>query len=179
MVLVGCHVSIAGSIDLAVGRAGERGCDTFQIFSRNPRGWKAKDLDAGSADAFRAAMRASGLGPVVDHMPYLPNPASPDDEIYEKSVALLAAELRRCALLGIPYLVTHLGHHRGIGTEVGQARVHPIPDLVRRSGPFAGAVRGPEDSLRLVLDARAVFLRAVYLRGADDIPSQPSDDEHR
>lgn len=63
--------------------------------------------------------------------------------------------------------------------EVGQARVHPIPDLVRRSGPFAGAVRGPEDSLRLVLDARAVVLRAVYLRGADDIPSQPSDDEHR
>ena len=123
MVLVGCHVSIAGSIDLAVGRAGERGCDTFQIFSRNPRGWKAKDLDAGSADAFRVAVRASGLGPVVDHMPYLPNPASPDDEIYEKSVALLAAELRRCALLGIPYLVTHLGHHRGIGTEVGQARV--------------------------------------------------------
>ncbi|MFY1644128.1 endonuclease, partial [Methanoculleus bourgensis] len=81
MVQVGCHVSIAGSIDRAVGRAGERGCDTFQIFSRNPRGWQAKDLDPGTVDAFQEAVSASGLGPVVDHMPYLPNPASPDDAI--------------------------------------------------------------------------------------------------
>jgi len=123
MVLVGCHVSIAGSIDLAVGRALGAGCDTFQIFSRNPRGWKAKDLDPDLAEAFRAAVRSSGIGPVVDHMPYLPNPASPDAEIYEKSVAALAGELRRCALLGIPYLVTHLGHHRGAGMEAGQERV--------------------------------------------------------
>ncbi|MDD4253618.1 MAG: TIM barrel protein, partial [Methanoculleus horonobensis] len=123
MVLVGCHVSIAGSIDLAVGRALGAGCDTFQIFSRNPRGWKAKDLDPEVAGAFRAAVSAAGIGPVVDHMPYLPNPASPDAEIYEKSVASLAGELRRCALLGIPYLVTHLGHHRGAGMEAGQERV--------------------------------------------------------
>ncbi|MDN7013834.1 deoxyribonuclease IV [Methanoculleus sp. FWC-SCC3] len=123
MVLVGCHVSIAGSIDRAVGRALDVGCDTFQIFSRNPRGWKAKDLDPDLAEAFRAAVRSSGIGPVVDHMPYLPNPASPDAEIYEKSVAALAGELRRCALLGIPYLVTHLGHHRGAGMEAGQERV--------------------------------------------------------
>jgi deoxyribonuclease-4 len=123
MVLVGCHVSIAGSIDLAVGRALDAGCDTFQIFSRNPRGWKAKDLDPGAAGAFRAAVISSGIGPVVDHMPYLPNPASPDAGIYEKSVASLTGELRRCTLLGIPYLVTHLGHHRGAGTEAGQERV--------------------------------------------------------
>ena len=123
MVLVGCHVSIAGSIDRAVGRALDAGCDTFQIFSRNPRGWKVKDLDPDLAGAFRAAVSASGIGPVVDHMPYLPNPASPDAEIYEKSVAALAGELRRCSLLGIPYLVTHLGHHRGAGMEAGQERV--------------------------------------------------------
>lgn len=123
MVQVGCHVSIAGSLDLAVGRARERGCDTFQIFSRNPRGWSAKDLDPEAADAFRATVGASGLGPVVDHMPYLPNLASPDDEIYEKSVAALTGELRRCGLLGIPYLVTHLGHHRGAGADAGQKRV--------------------------------------------------------
>lgn len=123
MVLVGCHVSIAGSIDRAVGRALDAGCDTFQIFSRNPRGWKVKDLDPDLAEAFRAAVSSSGIGPVVDHMPYLPNPASPDAEIYEKSVAALAGELRRCSLLGIPYLVTHLGHHRGAGMEAGQERV--------------------------------------------------------
>lgn len=123
MVQVGCHVSIAGSIDRAVGRASERGCDTFQIFSRNPRGWRAKEIDPLTADAFQAALDASGIGPVVDHMPYLPNLASPDDKIYEKSVTALTGELRRCELLGIPYLVTHLGHHRGSGTDAGQERV--------------------------------------------------------
>ena len=123
MVLVGCHVSIAGSIDLAVGRALDAGCDTFQIFSRNPRGWKAKDLDPDVVEAFRAGLSESGIGPVVDHMPYLPNPASPDDAIYEKSIAALVMELQRCELLGIPYLVTHLGHHRGAGLAAGQERV--------------------------------------------------------
>ena len=92
MVQAGCHVSIAGSIDRAVGRALERGCDTFQIFSRNPRGWRAKALDPAVVDAFQEAVKASGIGPVVDHMPYLPNPASSDDAIYEKSVAELLRE---------------------------------------------------------------------------------------
>ena len=123
MVQVGCHVSIAGSIDHAVGRALERGCDTFQIFSRNPRGWRAKALDPAVVDAFQEAVKASGIGPVVDHMPYLPNPASSDDAIYEKSVAGLTEELERCDLLGIPYLVTHLGHHRGAGSDVGEERI--------------------------------------------------------
>ncbi len=123
MVQVGCHVSIAGSIDRAVGRALERGCDTFQIFSRNPRGWRAKSLDPGVVDAFREAVKMSGIGPVVDHMPYLPNLASPDDAIYEKSVAGLTEELRRCDILRIPYLVTHLGHHRGAGSDAGWERI--------------------------------------------------------
>ena len=44
MVRVGVHVSIAGSLDLAVDRAKETGCDVFQMFSRNPRGWGYKPL---------------------------------------------------------------------------------------------------------------------------------------
>ncbi|KLK89272.1 endonuclease [Methanoculleus sediminis] len=159
MVLVGCHVSIAGSIDLAVGRALDAGCDTFQIFSRNPRGWKAKDLDPGVAEAFRAAVRSSGIGPVVDHMPYLPNPASPDAEIYEKSVAALAGELRRCALLGIPYLVTHLGHHRGAGTAVGQERVIAA---VNRAFADAG-----ESDVMLLLENTAGEKNSVGTTGDD------------
>jgi len=159
MVLVGCHVSIAGSIDLAVGRARELGCDTFQIFSRNPRGWKAKDLDQGTADAFRTAVSASGLGPVVDHMPYLPNPASPDDEIYDKSVAALTGELRRCDLLGIPYLVTHLGHHRGAGTEAGQERVVAA---INRALTDAG-----EDDVMLLLENTAGEKNSVGSTFAD------------
>lgn len=135
MVRVGCHVSIAGSIDRAVGRAEERGCDTFQIFSRNPRGWRAKELDPDVVAAFRAGVQASGLGPVVDHMPYLPNLASPKEEIFEKSVDALTAELLRCDTLGVPYLVTHLGHHGGGGIASGRQRV---ADAVNRALASAG-----------------------------------------
>jgi len=122
MVKVGVHVSIAGSLDLAVDRARDAGCDVFQIFSRNPRGWGYKPLADGDAQLFRAKVKTTGTIP-VDHMPYLPNLASPKPEIYEKSVATLTAELDRCSRLGIPYLVTHLGHHLGDGIAGGRMRV--------------------------------------------------------
>ncbi len=123
MVRVGVHVSIAGSIAKAVERAETAGCDTFQIFSRNPRGWAFRDLDPGEAALFRENIGRSGISPPVDHMPYLPNLATGKAEFYEKSVMTLAAELRRCGTLGIPYLVTHLGHHLGEGIEIGRSRV--------------------------------------------------------
>ena len=122
MVRVGCHVSIAGSVDRAVERALERGCDTFQIFSSNPRGWKSRELKSEEIAAFKTKVRDAGLAPVVAHMPYLPNLATPRPEIYQRSVDTLARELGRCQLLGIPYLVTHLGSHLGQGREEGIAR---------------------------------------------------------
>jgi deoxyribonuclease-4 len=122
MVKVGVHVSIAGSLDLAVDRAKDAGCDVFQIFSRNPRGWAYPPLTGEVVHEFRAKVKTTGIIP-VSHMPYLPNPASPKTEIYEKSIASLTAELDRCGQLGIPYLVTHLGHHLGDGMAGGRARV--------------------------------------------------------
>jgi len=122
MVKVGVHVSIAGSLDLAVDRAKDAGCDVFQMFSRNPRGWASKPLTDDDADLFRSKVKTTGIIP-VDHMPYLPNLASPKPEIYEKSVATLTAELDRCSRLKIPYLVTHLGHHLGDGIAGGRMRV--------------------------------------------------------
>ncbi|MFA6331711.1 MAG: deoxyribonuclease IV [Methanoregula sp.] len=122
MVRVGVHVSIAGSLDLAVDRARDAGCDVFQMFSRNPRGWGYQPVIPEVAEAFRSKIKTTGLIP-VDHMPYLPNLASPKPEIYEKSVATLTSELDRCGTLAIPYLVTHLGHHLGDGIAGGRARV--------------------------------------------------------
>jgi deoxyribonuclease-4 len=122
MVRVGVHVSIAGSLDLAVDRAKENGCDVFQMFSRNPRGWGYNQLSDDDCEIYRGKIKATGIIP-VDHMPYLPNLASPKPDIYEKSIAALTAELDRCDRLGIPYLITHLGHHLGDGIAGGRARV--------------------------------------------------------
>lgn len=123
MVRVGVHVSIAVSIDRAVDRAIEKDCDTFQIFSSNPRGWKVRELKEMEIEQFVTKVTQSGIFPPVDHMPYLPNLATPTDEVYKKSVAALIVELRRCESLQIPYLVTHLGSHKGYGKAAGFLRM--------------------------------------------------------
>jgi deoxyribonuclease IV len=118
---IGFHVSIAGGISKSVDNASKMGCGAFQIFSRNPRGWAAKPLVEDDIKNFQTKLAKSSISrdSVMVHMPYLPNLASPDGELYRKSVDTLAAEVQRCGLLEIPYLVIHLGSHLGKGTENG------------------------------------------------------------
>lgn len=123
MVRAGVHVSIAGGIANAVDRAAEKGCDVFQIFSRNPRGWRYKDLELKDIESFIVKLEKSGIGPAFDHMPYLPNLASSREEVYGQSATTLTAELLRCGQLHIPYLVTHLGSHLGSGRQAGLKRI--------------------------------------------------------
>ncbi len=120
---VGFHVSIYGSIDQAVDRAIELTCNTFQIFTRNPRQWQPTKLTTEMAKAFSDKVKSHDMKPVFAHMPYLPNLASPKDDIYIKSVNTLTSELERCRRLEIPYLVTHLGSHLGAGMKTGFTRL--------------------------------------------------------
>src|SRR2546428_2726828 len=130
------HVSIAGTIDLAVDRAVESNCDTFQIFTRNPRGWKVSNLDHEEVEKFKSKLRQHNIGPVVSHMPYLPNLSSPKDDFYEKSVEALVGEVERCTLLKIQYIVIHLGSHLGLGRDAGLKR------LVGALNPATAKIKG-------------------------------------
>ncbi len=158
MVKVGVHVSIAGAISKAVGRASAAGCDTFQIFSRNPRGWAFRDLDPGDVILFRKDLDASRLSPAVDHMPYLPNLATMNPDFAEKSRVTLAAELSRCGMLGIPFLVTHLGHYGEEGIEAGRKRV---------SGMINSALEEVDNSVILLLENTAGEKNGVGSRFED------------
>ncbi|MFA5365302.1 MAG: deoxyribonuclease IV, partial [Candidatus Bathyarchaeia archaeon] len=120
---VGFHVSIQGSVDMAVDRTLILGCTTFQIFTRSPRQWNTPELTQQEIQAFKEKIMVSQLNPVFVHMPYLPNLASPRDDVYQKSVEALTVELDRCNQLKIPYLVTHLGSHVSAGMENGFARL--------------------------------------------------------
>jgi len=122
---VGCHVSASGSIDKAVDNAVERNCTAFQIFTRSPRSWHAKELTKEVIDAFKSKLKDSKIDrfAICAHMPYLPNLATPKEDAFEKSVNTLISEVERCAQLGIPYLVTHLGSHLGTGEEAGIKRL--------------------------------------------------------
>jgi len=122
---IGCHVSISGSIDKSVDNAVERDCSAFQIFTRNPRGWNAKELTEKDVENFQGKLKKSGIEreATCAHMPYLPNLSTPNKEGFEKSVKTLVSEVERCGKLGIPYLVTHLGSHLGTGEEGGMKRL--------------------------------------------------------
>ena len=119
----GLHISIAGKIYEAVDRAVALSCDTFQIFSRNPRGWAAKFLEEPETVEFRQRRKDSGIAPVAVHIPYLINLGSPDDVLYQKSIRAYIEDIRRADLLGAEYFVTHLGSHRGQGEEFGLKRI--------------------------------------------------------
>ena len=118
---LGCHVSISGSIDKAIDNAVKRKCSAFQIFTRNPRGWNAKKLTDMDISNFKSKLESSQIDRYATcaHMPYLPNLSTPKNEGFEKSLKTLIDETERCAQLGIPYLVTHLGSHLGTGEEAG------------------------------------------------------------
>ena len=122
---IGAHVSISGSLDLAVDNAVERECNAFQIFTRNPRSWFAKDLDPVQVKKFKEKLQKSRIDRMATcaHMPYLPNLSSPDEDGYQKSIKSMTQEIERCHELGIPYLVTHLGSHKGSGEENGIRRL--------------------------------------------------------
>ena len=125
---VGVHVSIAGGIHLAVERAVRLGCETFQIFLTNPRSWRVKPLDPPSAEAFKKARKRHKLSPVFVHLPYLPNLASRDEEIYSKSIDSLSTNLDRCEEIGAEYLVAHLG--KG---EAGEESQHLMAEGVKKA----------------------------------------------
>jgi len=135
---LGFHISIAGGIQESVPRAKMAGCGTMQIFSRNPRGWKALKLDREDAVVFRRARKEAGIHPVLVHIPYLINLASPDNELYKRSIDSYKSDIARADLLGAEYFVTHMGSHRGSGEKAGLERfANAIIRVIREVQPAA------------------------------------------
>jgi deoxyribonuclease-4 len=121
MAILGTHTSIAGGHHLAIERAKKCGCDCVQIFTKNGSQWRAKPIAPQQAELFRDAMRRSGIAHAMAHGSYLINLASPDRNLWRRSVRALADELRRAEMLGIPYVVVHPGAYT-TSTETGGLR---------------------------------------------------------
>ena len=112
-VRVGVHTSIAGGLENAAHHARKIGCDTFQMFSANPRGWKGQVPTPEECERFRSARTGYGLTPLAIHDNYLINLASAESLIRQKSIAAFRKELERAWALGADYLVTHPGCAKG------------------------------------------------------------------
>jgi deoxyribonuclease IV len=110
---IGFHAPIKGGLHEALLVSRELGCDAVQIFSRNPRGWKAKVLTNEEVRLFKRVRRQTKISPVVIHANYLINLAAADPIMLQKSRESFREELERGTLLGADYLVLHPGSARG------------------------------------------------------------------
>ena len=139
---LGMHVSIAGGMDKMAERARVFGCEAVQIFSRSPQGGKARALTPHELHSARQTLVGAGIAPVVVHVPYFANLCAADDGLRAYAVETVAGELERAALLGSPYVVTHLGWPAaGAGVEAGLGLVEAsVRAVFDRAGQGAGDV---------------------------------------
>ena len=129
---LGIHASIAGGLQNAVSSAVKIGCDCFQIFARNPRGWLARPLEGDEIFAFRTAREKAGLWPLAIHSLYLINLAAQDPTLLTRSREAFREEINRCIELGADYLVVHPGNAGRPGVAAGIATaVASVRECVR------------------------------------------------
>ena len=119
MLTLGCHLSASKGY-LHMGReAAELGGNTFQFFTRNPRGGNAKELDLKDVAAFQVFARAHGIPVILAHAPYTLNGCSADEKVRDFAVRTMADDLRRMEATPGNLYNFHPGSHVGQGVETG------------------------------------------------------------
>ena len=142
MLHIGCHLSSSKGF-LAMGRqAWKLGADTFQFFTRNPRGSKAKELDSADAAALMALLAERNFAPVIAHAPYTLNLCSAEEKNRSFAREIMADDLRRMEYLPGQLYNFHPGSHVGQGMETGIAY---IADALN-------AILTPEQSTTVLLE---------------------------
>src|SRR3989338_6313040 len=121
--LLGVHVSTQGKIYDALERARELGCDTMQIFSRNPQSWRRDFLVQEDIEEFNQRQDKFQIKPLFIHIPYLINLASPSPRLYEASIEAYIEDILEAQVLKADYIVTHMGSHKETSEGAGIKRL--------------------------------------------------------
>lgn len=145
MFYIGCHLSASEGF-LAMGRTAlSIGANTFQFFTRNPRGSRAKAIDPKDAEAFLALAKESGFGTLVAHAPYTINPCSKDERTREFARLTMADDLLRMEYVPGNVYNFHPGSHTGQGVEVGITEI----------AETLNAILTPEQTTTVLLETMA------------------------
>lgn len=121
--LLGVHVSTEGSIYEAFNRAHRLGCNTMQIFSRNPQRWRDRPLEAEDIKEFVKRQAQFKIKPVFVHIPYSLNLASPYPRLYKASIKAYIEDILEVQMLRADYIVTHMGSHKETSEREGLKRL--------------------------------------------------------
>jgi deoxyribonuclease-4 len=183
---LGAHLPLGHGMVKAVDRAHEIGASAMQVFADNPTAWQRRSKPPREAPAFRERLAELDIGPVAIHAAYLVNLAGPEPAFYERSVAVLASDLRAAPTFAARFVNVHIGSHRGAGVAAGVERVADGLALVfaqvagADSGDGADSADGADGSPAMVvlenspgsgfglgtdLDELAAIAAAVAARG--------------
>ena len=127
MLNIGCHLSISKGFAHIGIEAKSIGANTFQFFTRNPQGGKAKELDSADVEKYNSYASENGFAPIVAHAPYTLNPCSDNPQTREFAQRVFADDLRRMSKIPHNYYNFHPGSHVGQGIEKG---IEMIVDLL-------------------------------------------------
>ena len=160
----GAHVSTSGGIHTAIDRAEAIGGESLQIFTQSPRTWRPTNHDPANFERFKERRAEAGIQGVVCHALYLVNLATPDEEIYEKSVTTLMNTVDVACAIEADGVVFHVGSHLGAGFEAGLEHVVPALEralercsettwlLIENSAGAGGTIGRSVDELAVLVD---------------------------
>ena len=163
MIRIGCHLSSSKGFMHMGQEAVSIGANTFQFFTRNPRGGAAKPLDEADVAAYRAFAAERGIGPVIAHAPYTLNACAAEEGLRTFARDTMRDDLRRLAHLPGNFYNFHPGSHVKQGTEVGIALIAEtlnavLPDagettvLLETMAGKGSEVGGRFEELRAIID---------------------------
>ena len=145
MLHIGCHLSSSKGFAAMGRQALELGADTFQFFTRNPRGSRAKEIDGDDAAALNSLLAERGFAPIIAHAPYTLNLCSAAEENRLFARETMADDLRRMEFLPGQYYNFHPGSHVGQGVEAG---ITYIADALN-------AILAPDQTTTVLLETMA------------------------
>ncbi|MBR5234193.1 MAG: deoxyribonuclease IV [Clostridia bacterium] len=129
MLYIGCHLSASKGF-LAMGKqAHSIGANTFQFFTRNPRGGAAKDIDENDVKAYLEFAKEHNFGRIVAHAPYTLNAAGAEERVRDFALMTFADDLKRMEYIPDNYYNFHPGSHVGQGAEKG---IELIADVLNK-----------------------------------------------
>jgi deoxyribonuclease IV len=126
---IGCHISVAKGLTKAAQKAYELGAESFQVFTKNPRGLKPKQLNLEDADQGRRFCEEHEIM-LIAHTPYITNLSTPKEDLHRVTVRSIKEDLRIAEAYGAVGAVVHCGKHVGQGEEWGRQRMIETLNLI-------------------------------------------------
>lgn len=160
----GCHLSATGGYKAMISTAQSIGADTFQFFTRNPRGSQAKKMDPADALAGEKRLNELGFGSLIAHGPYTLNLCTKDPEARAFAAQVLAEDLQRTAAIPGSIYNFHPGSHVGQGVQTGVSQIAaalesalrqelPVTVCLETMAGKGSEIGGSFAELRMILDA--------------------------